>query len=36
MSLFSPHNMAVWLVIGGVCVYTISTYLFERDGGDSC
>jgi hypothetical protein len=36
MSLFTDHNVASLLVIGGICVYvcifTISTYLFERNG----
>ena len=38
MGLFTDHNAASSLVIGGicvyVCVYTISTYLFERNGGN--
>lgn len=31
MSLFTDHNAAVFIVIGGLCLYTISTYLFERE-----
>jgi hypothetical protein len=31
MSLFTDHNAATFFVIGGLCLYTISTYLFERE-----
>jgi hypothetical protein len=31
MSLFTDHNAATLIVIGGLCLYTISTYLFERE-----
>jgi hypothetical protein len=31
MSLFTDHNMAILIVIGGLCLYTISTHLFERE-----
>jgi hypothetical protein len=31
MRLFTDHNAVALIVIGGLCLYTISTYLFERE-----
>jgi hypothetical protein len=31
MSVFTEHNVATLIVFLGLCLYTVSTYLFERE-----
>jgi hypothetical protein len=30
MSLFTVHNVAAFITVVGLCLYTISTYRYER------